>query len=139
MQQFHWPKGTQAELKIYTDDDPQRAPTEEYFENQVRRDINDVRNGVYYNLLLLITSLQNLKGESGKAGFDTWLWAITGVLGAETCKRIGKQVCEEEQFTIEEGECLMENYRRKSAEDLGISPDSTWDKIWKFRSKRKGY
>lgn len=107
MGKFQWPKGTQAELRLYPADHPQRKLTEEYFVEEVRRNIRDVRSGNYVNLWLLVDSLKNLNDPEVRAGFDTWLWAIKGVLGVDTCREIGKRVCEEEGFTIEEGMRLM--------------------------------
>lgn len=104
---FRWPSGTQAQLKVYPKSHPQRKPTEAYFANQVRKDIQDVRHGNAVNLWLLIESLKNLTDRRNTSGFHTWLWAIEGVLGADTCRAIGKAVCEQEHFTIEEGERLQ--------------------------------
>jgi hypothetical protein len=106
MEQFQWPQGAEKDLEVYPIDHPQRQPTEEYFANSVRRDNPDVRNGNQVNLWLLIDSLKNLKDPKVEAGFHTWLWAITAVLGADTCREIGKRVCEEEHFTIKEGKRL---------------------------------
>lgn len=130
MQKFQWPKGTQAELQVYPADHPQRKPTEEYFADEVRRNINDVRSGRdYINLWLLIDSLKNLSDNQVSAGFHTWLWAIEGVLGTDGCQAVGKRVCEEMSFTIEEGERLREEYRLKET--------ASWDQINKRRNQRR--
>lgn len=130
MQTFQWPKGTQAELKVYPKNHPQRKPTEEYFaEDCVRHDIRDVRSGEYVNLWLLIDSLKNLEDPTVSAGFHTWLWAIEGVLGGDSCREIGKRVCAEEKFTIEEGNRLMEDYRRQEAKKYGLPETASWEEI----------
>lgn len=105
---FRWPSGTKAQLKVYPEFHPQRKPAEAYFANQVRKDIQDVRRGNTVNLWLLIESLKNLTDRRHTSGFHTWLWAIEGVLGADTCRAIGKAVCEQEHFTVEEGERIQQ-------------------------------
>jgi hypothetical protein len=107
LKKFVWPKGTQAELSVYPENHPQRRPTEAYFAEDVRRNIHDVRAGNDVNLWLLIESLRNLEDQRYTHGFHAWLWAIEAVLGAEACRGIGKVVCEQEGFTIEEGERLQ--------------------------------
>lgn len=138
MEAFQWPSGTGAELKVYPADHPQRKLTEEYFANEVRQTIKDVRSGrEYINLWLLTDSLKNLKDPSVRAGFDTWLWAIAGVLGEETCKAIGERVCREESFTLEETERLWEDYRRQQAEEYRLPKNASWEEIQKARERRE--
>jgi hypothetical protein len=108
--EFVWPKGTAIELRVYPTEHPQRKPTEQYFEEEVRRSINEVRNGEYANVWLLVASLKGLN-EDGRYGFETWYWAIGGVLGKETCREIGRKVCDEEKFTIKEGEKITRKLR----------------------------
>lgn len=110
---FEWPRGTQAELKVYPVNHPQRKPAEAYFANEVRKNIQDVRLGDHVNLWLLIDSLKNLRDRRYTSGFHTWLWAIEGILGADLCRAIGKAVCEQENFTIEEGERLQQERNKK--------------------------
>lgn len=138
-ERFKWPKGTQAELKVYPQDHPQRRPTEEYFANQVRRDITDVRSGrEYANLWLLIESLQDLSDPKPQnSGFHSWLWAIEGVLGADACRQIGERVCSEEGFTVEEGEHLVEVYRSRKAKDCDLPETASWEEIGKVLRARE--
>lgn len=106
MEKFQWPLGTQAQLKVYPKNHPQRIPTELYFANQVREDIRGVRSADpnhLPNLWLLIDSLKEINNPTIRAGFNTWLWAIESVLGGESCREIGLRVCREEGFTIDEG------------------------------------
>lgn len=136
LEPFRWPQGTAVELKVYPPNHPQRKPTERYFAQSVRRDINDVReHRDFVNLWLLIDSLKNLSDPSVKSGFHTWLWAIEGVLGNDSCKEIGKRVCEEEKFTVEEGERLMEVYRQQEGEKYGLGKNASWDKIHRARDR----
>ena len=137
METFQWPKGTQAELKVYPKDHTQRKPTEKYFEDEVRKNIYQVRNNEYTNLWLLIDSLKNLEDQNVRSGFHTWLWAIVCVLGDETCCDLGKRVCQEESFTIEEGNILMEKYRRQEALKYGLAETASWKEINKVSGKRR--
>src|SRR5260370_42509832 len=99
MVKFQWPLGELSELKIYPTDHPERKPTEEYFACVIRRDIRDVRRyGNFTNLPVLIMILTGRKAE-----FHSWLKCVETVLGNETCRAIGKRVCREEDFTLEEG------------------------------------
>jgi hypothetical protein len=136
---FIWPSGTQAELKAnpYSEDHPQRIPTEEYFAGEIRKNITDVREGEEYsNLWLLITSLKNLENPKLSHGFDSWLWAIEAVLGMDTCKRIGSEVCKEMNFTLNEAEEIYNGaYREKIALGCKLNADATWDEIRKATEK----
>src|SRR5260370_40234744 len=102
METFRWPQGARADLSVYPKDHPQRQPAEEYFANNVRGVIYDVRNGGTVNLWVLVCSLKNLRDSNDSPRFDTWLWAIDAVLGGDTCREIGERVCKEEGFTLEE-------------------------------------
>lgn len=124
MEKFQWPRGTQAELSVYPNGHPQRIPTEEYFANQVRKDIRGVRSGDgnhLPNLWLLIDSLKELNDRSLNSGFNSWLWAIESVLGADTCREIGERVCREEGFTIEEG-LYLQKQNPVSGKELAVYP-----------------
>lgn len=119
---FQWPQGARPELKVYPADHPQRKPTEAYFAGVVRNDIRDIRNGAYINLWLMIEALKDLKDPQPQHfGFHTFLWAIQGVLGDDSCRAIGEQVCISENFTLEEAEELMEKWRRQRNVKHGFS------------------
>lgn len=112
---FRHPEGTTSQLRVYSADHPMRVPTEQYFAQSIRDSINDVRNGVYHNLWLLVESLKGVNDpESTDSGFESWEWRIGCVLGSQTCIEIGKQVCQEQNFTLEEAKELL---RQHPAED----------------------
>ena len=136
MKKFLWPQGTEDSLVVYSDDHPQRKPTEEYFANIVRRVISDIRFGTLDSLNLLIDSLRNLTDSEINSGFDTWLWAFKGVLGSETCKKIGEAVCSEMNFTIEEGENVLNQVRIRSAIKLELNENASWEEIQEERNRR---
>jgi len=128
---FQWPMGKMDELEEYSTCDPQRKPTEEFFINEVRNSIKEVRDGDCTNLWLLIDSLKGLSDSEIKSGFETWLWAIGTVLGAKTCREIGQQVCQEEEFTLKEALQLMEIHHHKEANKYGLSETASWDEIYR--------
>jgi hypothetical protein len=114
--EFQWPKGTQAQLQVYPANHPQRKPTEEYFAGVVRDNIRQSRNGKYDETWLMIESLKDLSDpQPQRFGFHSFFWAIQGVLGDDSCREIGKRVCEQEGFTLEEAERHMEDHRRREA------------------------
>lgn len=129
METFQWPQGKCADLKVYAADDPQRKPTEDWFADNILQSINDVRRGVYRNAWLLAESLKEPNSQNNKFGFQTWLWAIEAVLGAETCCQIGKKVCEEQNYTLEEAKQHYEDQRKQEALSLGLSEDAGWKEI----------
>jgi len=137
MEKFQWPKGTYAELEVYTEDNPQLAPTMQYFAEEVRRNIRFVREGKLEgptNLWLLIDSLRNLTDPNTRAGFHTWLWAMERVLGVERCRAIGKQVCADESFTIAEGLHLQtqlggEDWRTERQELTAFAQKGRWYQV----------
>ena len=136
--EFQWPSGTQAQLRVYPQDHPQRKPTEEYFEGVVRNNIEQARGGDYTNLWLMIESLKDLSDpQPHHHGFHSFFWAIEGVLGADSCREIGKKACKAERFTLKEAERHMEDYRRKEAESLNLKKSATWDEIREARSKKQ--
>ena len=136
--EFQWPKGTQAQLQVYPANHPQRKPTEEYFAGVVRDNIRQSRNGEYVNTWLMIESLKDLSDPQPQhSGFHSFFWAIQGVLGDDSCREIGKRVCEQEGFTLEEAERHMEDHRRQEATKYGLTESASWDEIGEARSKAR--
>jgi hypothetical protein len=133
MQTFKWPKGKRANLKVYAANHPQRKPTEEWFATEILRNINNERLGVYYNTWLMVESLIDPNNPNTKFGFHTWVWAIEAVLGAETCCKIGKRVCEEQNFTLGEAKQHFEEYRRQQAHAFGLAEKASWQEIDRAR------
>jgi hypothetical protein len=134
--QFQWPQGTQAQLKVYPANHPQRKPTEEYFAGVVRDNIRQARSGDYVNLWLMIESLKDLSDPHPQhSGFHSFFWAIQSVLGDDSCRKIGEQVCKDENFTLEEAERHMEDYRRQEAVKYGLAETASWDEVREARQK----
>lgn len=136
--QFQWPQGLEAQLTVYPMNHPQRKPTEEYFAGVVREDIGHSRGGNYSNTMLMIESLRDLSNpQPQNHGFHTFYGKIRRVLGDDSCREIGKRVCEEEGFTLEEAERHMEDHRRQEATKYGLAETASWDEVSEARQKAR--
>lgn len=126
-------EGKESDLRELPANHPDRPAFEEEFAGHVRRTIDEVRNGQYINLWLIIESLKN---PTGSHGFQTWFGRLGVVVGKKTVARIGKDICKEMSFDLKEAGKLKEDYRRSMAKSLSLPENASWVEIEKANQKK---